>query len=230
MKKKNFGGTLKVGDVVTGYDLLGSQENEPGELAWLRGSESPFGMDVLDCRSFALHHVSTTASPAIAESFSRNSKSDGTEFIGKLPQNAVEAKFEYTFPFQKGLLNRGPAFVSTQMEDKWNVYFFDGILYFARSWTGALNHIARCEINGSSLVTKSVMTNKEFIDERDFTFPLREVFFLIVSHVLGTVYPHPVPAFIEMDDEKIALYSFSQYGRRGLFASRADVPRSSHAA
>ena len=73
---------MKEGDIITAEELLGNQEEGPSQLQWLRGKESPFGMDVLDCRAFALHQMSTTADATIAESFVHNTASDGTVFIG----------------------------------------------------------------------------------------------------------------------------------------------------
>ena len=32
----------------------------------------------------------------------------------------------------------GPLFKATVMEDKWDIYFHEGYLLFARSWTGSL--------------------------------------------------------------------------------------------
>jgi hypothetical protein len=122
-------------------------------------------------------------------------------------------------------LKDGPQFVARQMEEKWNIYLFDGILYFVRSWTGLLIHAAQCVVTDEALKVTSIATSKESIDERDRTFAIREIFFLIVSHVLGCVYPHPVPAFIEADEEQIAVFSFSQYGRMGLFAALTEVSR-----
>ena len=52
---------------------------------------------------------------------------------------------------------------------------------------------------------------------------IRVVDFLIKSHLYGAVVPHPIPADMPNDVEKLAMYSFAQYGRRGLYASYADT-------
>lgn len=218
-RRKDELANLKIGDIITVEELLGNQEEGPSQLQWLRGKESPFGMDVLDCRAFALHQMSTTADATIAESFVHSTASDGTVFIGTLPKDPVRIVIPFTFPLGPVELNDGPVFVSRQMEEKWNVYFFDRVLYFVRSWTGILVHAVKCEIKDGTLEVSSIVTSQESIDERDRTFSIREVFFLIVSHVLGRVYPHPVLSFIEAEEDRIALFSFSQYGKMGLFAS-----------
>ncbi len=218
--KKSTLDQLKPGDIISGDDLLGNKHDSmPDELRWLRGKESPFGVDVLDCRAFALNHVSTTANPDVAESFTRNQESDGRSFIGAIPENPLQIDYELTFPLGKIRLSEGPLFVARQMEEKWNVYYFDNILYFVRSWTGVLVHTAGCDIEQGTLRTTSITTNAAHVDERDTAFFIREIRFLIISHVLGMICPHPVPAFIEKDDETIAAYSFSEFGRMGLFAS-----------
>jgi hypothetical protein len=224
IRKKDKLANVKVGDIITVDEILGNEEEAPGQVQWLRGKKSPFEMDVLDCRGFALHHMSTSGDAAIAESFVRNMQSNGTEFVGTLPKNPVRMDVSIAFPLDQVKLKDGPVFIASQMEEKWNIYFYDQILYFVRSWTGILVHAAKCEINNGTLKVSSVMTNRESIDERDRTFPFREVFFLIVSHVLGKVFPHPIPAFIEAEEEKIALFSFSQYGRMGLFATEPGYP------
>jgi hypothetical protein len=210
---------LQPGDIITAGELLGTSEEGPAQLRWIRGEDSPFGIDVLDCRAFALHHMSTTASDSIAESFLHNTQSDGTVFVNTLPKNPVRFDIPLAFRLGQVQLNEGAVFVASQMEEKWNIYYFAPILYFVRSWTGMLVHAACCEIKDGTLLVSSIVTNEEFIDIRDRSFPIREVFFLVVSHVLGDVYPHPIPAFIEAKEDLIAQFSFSQYGNMGLFAS-----------
>jgi hypothetical protein len=217
---------MKVGDIVTTEDLLGGKQTGiPSKLRWLRGKKSPFGMDVLDCRSVALTTMSTSADPAIAESFLRNAKSDGTALIGTLPENPARLDYPLTFQLGEVHLDDGPLFIASQMEEKWNVYLFKGILYFVRSWTGILTYAARCEVTGGTLTVNSIVANEKSIDERDPSFPIRELFFLVVSHVLGHVYPHPVLASVERDEDSIAMFSFSQYGKMGLFAALLEDPQ-----
>jgi hypothetical protein len=46
--------------------------------------------------------------------------------------------------------------------------------------------------------------------------------FLIVSHVFGREIPHPLPsAYFERSPEDLALFSFSEFGRRGLYGTFA---------
>ena len=39
-----------------------------------------------------------------------------------------------------------------RMEDRWDIYLYDGNLYFARSWTGELGHRARVEFQERAAV------------------------------------------------------------------------------
>ncbi len=194
-------------------------DNVSGDSLWLRGDDSPFGMDVLDCRPMAQSYVLSTADERIADSFAQNTRSNGSEYIGKFPENPVRFDHEFSFTLKDVRIKDGPLFVASCMEEKWNIYYYNHVMYFVRSWTGNLIYAALCNIKDDTLFLSSVVMNEESIDPGDRFFPLREVFFLIVSHVLGNIYPHPVPARIGLDEGKILLFSFSQYGRMGLFAS-----------
>ena len=54
----------------------------------------------------------------------------------------------------------GPLFVARQMEDKWDIYLYDGHLYFARSWTGELVFRAVIEFAAPQAVLTTVEANR----------------------------------------------------------------------
>ena len=49
--------------------------------------------------------------------------------------------------------------------------------------------------------------------------------FLIRSHLYGQSVPHPLPKPLGRDPRENALFSFSQYGRHGLYGTFADTKR-----
>ena len=213
---------LKPGDVIGVADMLGIDDREADALppvGWLRGDASPFQLDVFDCRRVALTSVSTTGDTAIAETFSRLRRSDGTEYIGTTPEDPVYFELDLEVPLHGEELRDGPLFKAEQMEDKWDIYRYGDIYYFVRSWTGALIHLAHGHVREGVLSIDGIITASQMIDERDRTFFAREVFFLIVNHALGFEFPHPVPSYRAGDEDSIVQFSFSEFGRKGWYAA-----------
>src|SRR5204862_3610513 len=122
----------------------------------------------------------------------------------------------YPYPDQED----GPLFVAQQMEDKWDVYRFGDSLYFARSWSGDLIYRARLAPDRSSVTVRTISARGDFAAAPD---PVAVVDFLIKSHVFDLVAPHPVPLDPGMDTGQLALWSFANFGRRGLFGTRSDA-------
>src|ERR1700682_3897273 len=101
-------------------------------LTWLGPDENPFHLRVLDCRPFSTTMISATKDAAIAARFSQLRSASGEEHRGRHPEDAVVARCELSYPCN-GESRDGPLFVAQQMEDKWDIYLYDGHLYFARS-------------------------------------------------------------------------------------------------
>ncbi len=208
----------------TGQESRREQGEEPGsalhELRWLEPEESPFGIRVLDCRPVALSMTSVTQDPAVAFKFSQLRTSLGAEHVGCLPEESVEVACDLDYTV-KGRSSDGPLFKAQEMEDKWDVYLYEGHLYFARSWTGTL--VARARL--------TVVEPKAYVDRIDVSAPaaddpvhvVRQIDYLIKSHLYRQPCPHPFPESVRGADADLALYSFSLYGRRGLFGSYEDT-------
>jgi len=49
--------------------------------------------------------------------------------------------------------------------------------------------------------------------------------YLIRSHLYRLPLPHPLPKSVGQDPRELALFSFSQYGRYGLYGTFADTTR-----
>jgi hypothetical protein len=76
--------------------------------------------------------MSTTTDPAIATSFTHIRALNGRQHVGQTPLDAlvIECQLEYDVWPQQG---DGPLFKAQEMEDKWDVYQWNGQLYVARS-------------------------------------------------------------------------------------------------
>ena len=184
-------------------------------LDWLDLHENRFGVRVLDCRPIAETFLSATQDEACIRFFGSPEAQFGGQFRGQHPEAAVRVACQLVYPLAAPL-PEGPVFLAGAMEEKWNVYHFAGVLFFARSWTGHLQYAARLAPSASELRVVEVEAWPGNL-LGDASMAVRQVDFLIRSHLLGQAAPHPVPPLLTK--KGIALWSFSQYGRRGLYAA-----------
>jgi hypothetical protein len=190
-------------------------------LTWLDESSNPFGVRCLDCRSFSRAWLSTTQDPGVAARFSELRKSTGEQYVGRLPPNGVMVPCDLSYP-PIGQIEDGRLFVAEVMEDKWDIYLYNGYLYFARSWTGDLVFRARIAFTASGANVTSIDADAQAASPSP-TYIVQQVDFLVKSHLYRREVPHPLPADLADEIQSIALYSFSQYGRRASFASYEDT-------
>ncbi len=183
-------------------------------LRWLAPQENPFGIEILDCRPFALRMVAVTGDPEIAARFLQLRNSFGEELRGVIPKRARAVACSLAYPYQ-GEIQDGALFKAREMEDKWDIYLYEGYLYFSRSWTGELIFRARMEFTPEITSVTAIETASP---DEDF-FIIQQVDYLIRSHLFKRQVPHPLPKNLGRDAQQLALYSFSQYGRRGLYGS-----------
>jgi hypothetical protein len=209
--------TLNLGGPPGGQEP--GQTTDPLEsVHWTPAAENPFGVDVLDCAGFAQSMVSVTSSAEIAMRFTQLRSAKGEHCQGKEPGNTVTRRCHLEYPFETH--RDGPVFLAEQMEDKWDIFLFDGDLYFARSWTGDLVYRASVSFEQSNAVVTQVRGQR---DEGAAEDPVAVVDFLIKSHVYGLVAAHPLPNMPQTDARDLAHWSFARYGRRGLFGTNSDV-------
>ena len=185
---------------------------------WTAATENPFRVNLLDCSAFAESMVSLTSSADIATRFSQLRGAQGEHCRGKDPDNAVTTDCHLEYPSARH--DDGPIFQAQQMEDKWDVFLFDGHLYFARSWTGELVYKASVRFEDSKAVVVEIRRRGEARTEED---SVAVVDFLIKSHVYGLVAPHPLPKSPQLAVADLVQWSFARYGRRGLFGTAEDV-------
>lgn len=200
-----------------------SQDDVFSQLRWLEADENPFHLRVLDCRPFSTTMISTTKDPNIAARFSHLRTVSGEEHRGRHPEDALVAQGNLLYPFN-GESRDGPLFVAQEMEDKWDIYLYDGHLYFARSWTGELAFRAAIEFKEKeAVITEIEASRAEVMD--DPALAVRMVDFLMKTHLFHKEAPHPFPQGIPEEKQMLALYSFSEYGRWAFYGSFDDTTK-----
>ncbi len=107
------------------------------------------------------------------------------------------------------------------MEDKWDIYLYDARLYFCRSWSGVLAYRANIRVEADKLRVTQIDYAKARAEES--VGAVREVDYLIKSHLYGAVVPHPLPRKMPRHPETLALNSFSRFGHRCFYGSYDDT-------
>jgi hypothetical protein len=183
--------------------------------------DNPFGLDGYDCAAFVNSFFSTTADPAIARSFEEGRASTGAELEGRLPDGAqaldCALEYEMDVPLADGVLFRAEA-----MEDKWDIFLQGNRLAFCRSWTGNLALLADIAREGQMLTVSRVWAPAKAVRD-DPEVPVRQVDYLIRSHLLGRKVAHPIPTSVSREANSVGAYSFSVYGRNCVFGSFEDT-------
>lgn len=205
----------------------GRAEPEPedtphGRAEWLDPDNNPFAVRVLDCRDFCRTMVSMTTDPQRAARFVELRSSTGEQHHGQHPPNAMCIASFLSYPLT-GRPADGPLFRAEEMEDKWDIFLYDGWLYFARSWTGELVFRAEVKFTGTQALVSNIEADAKLAVQAELA--VRQVDFLIKSHLLDQEVPHPLPSDFPDDAMQVAVYSHSWYGRRASFATFEDTTR-----
>lgn len=190
------------------------------EPRWIEAENSPFGVRIFDCRAIATAMTASSTDADAAHQFMALRESDGSHLFGKRPSNPVRVDVSMSYPIDlKDLPDRGMIFRAASMEEKWDIAIDDGVLSFARSWTGDV--VYNCDIrreNDVYLVSTLVLSD-DLIENDDVSYHVHVVNFLLWSHVFDIVYPHPLPHGADSDEDSILMSSFSAFGKRGWFAT-----------
>lgn len=189
-------------------------------VRWLSAQDSPFGVEVLDCRPVAQNATATTESREVAERFVQQRDSDGSGLIARSPEDCIRSACALEYPHE-GETRDGPVFKAEEMEDKWDIYLYEGHLYFTRSWTGDLFLRARMVFEPDRARMLEVETARQ--SYTDDAAAVRVIDFLIRSHLYGWIVPHPLPEGMGRDPGRLAMASFVAFGRRGWFGTFAET-------
>jgi hypothetical protein len=187
---------------------------------WLAKSnpDNPFVLDGFDCHQFVSSMLSTTKDPEVAASFSRLRSADGRTVQAQLPEDPFEIPCSLAYKIS-GEPTDGVLFKASVMEEKWDIYLYERRIYFCRSWTGMLALVADISTEENALHVSRVWASRPSPP----ALAIRQVDYLIKSHLYQQRVPHPLPADLKRESDSIALYSFSQYGRLCCFATYEDT-------
>ena len=192
------------------------------QVRWIPASENPFGMEVLDCRAVSDTLLSVTSDPEVAERFVKLRDATGQEVRGAEPQESTIVQCNLAYP-SAGEPLEGPLVKAEEMEDKWDIYFYDGYLYFTRSWTGQLVFRAKITFEPGRARITEIAAPRIYVERIDLA--VGAVDFLIKRYVYNMDVPHPLPSDIPKEAQTLAMASFSEFGRAAQFGSYEDTTR-----
>jgi hypothetical protein len=181
---------------------------------------NPFTVDGFDCLSFVRAMKAGAADPAVAQRFGELRKITGSSYAGQLPQDPVEIGSKLEYPGEQ--VRDGMLYKAEKMEQKWDIYLYQQHLYFCRSWTGNLVYVAAFAMANGKISVDTIWAAREALSDEP-SFAIREVDYLIKSHVMQARVPHPLPPDLPKDAEAIGQYSFGQYGSMCCFGTYADT-------
>lgn len=187
---------------------------------WLTADDAnnPFGVEGFDCRVFTQSMLSTTSDPRIAESFLAERQRLVIDDPAALPEGATETACALSYAYG-GEVEDGALCKAATMEEKWDIYLRGDRLHFCRSWTGQLIFAATFAHRDDTISIDRIWTS----GTPDFS--IRQIDYLIRSHLFRTPAAHPLPDDLPREPHAIAAYSFSQYGKRCGFGVYGDTTR-----
>lgn len=195
-----------------------SPSHGPAEFRWYEvGPDNPFGIRVLDCRPLTWNLVSTSRSPSVAERYVALRASDGHELVDAPIEDSVHMRTSLELP-HNGAPLEGVVSKSDSMEVKWDIYIYDSVFLFARSWSGQLVYRAKAEVGSDAIRIAEIECPRSEVTEA-----ASHVYFLLGTHAMGRVLPHRVPDGVGRDPKEVALWSFGQFGRMACYAAFEDI-------
>jgi hypothetical protein len=184
------------------------------------GPDNPFNKKILDIRGFTQTTLALTKDREVAVLFDHLRQSLGEELINTAMDNSELVIANLVYP-HNGAKLAGAICKAECMEDKWDLYGWDDVIYFTRSWTGELVYKAFVKIAGTTLTIYKIEYNSND-STKDRSLVINNVHFLVKTLALGAIHPHKVPMTLTTDDA-IARYSFSLFGRNCWYATFNDI-------
>jgi len=196
--------------------------NQSPEIPWIEAADTPWGVPVLDVRGVTQHMISTSADPQCAANAISFGGDDGSAFAADKPASprviGALIRFRVNAPLPDGALFR-----PRQMEHKWAIFHHQQRILFVRSWTRKLYALAELSSGEGYVEVKKI--SGVFVDEEEHPlFTTMMVDFLLRSHVLGMVYPAPLPEGLEKTPFEAAMWCFQMFGNPALCATHHIIP------
>jgi len=183
------------------------------------GPENPFGIRLLDCRPLTQTVIATTSDRSIAERYNLLRGSNGRDLISAQIPDSVRCPASLRFP-HNGAPLKGIVFKAPSMDVKWDIYVYDSVFHFARSWTGELQYRAFATVGPSDIHVTEIECPR-----LESKIAACHVYFLVATHAMGRVLPHRLPEGTPEDPMTIATLSFSMFGNLGCYATFEDITR-----
>lgn len=192
------------------------------EFTWLEvGEHNPFNKRILDIKGFTQHVLAFTKDKYVAELFNKQRLSIGQELTNtKIPESKT-INVNLVYP-HNGSKIEGTAYKAKCMEDKWDIYAWNNIIYLTRSWTGEVVYKAFINVTDNSFEIQNIEYRPDEYNKNDQSLVVNNVHFLLKTLAFGAIYPHKVPVVLTSEKD-IALYSFSQFGHNCWYASYNDI-------
>ena len=158
-----------------------------------------------------------SADPKCAMNAGSFGQDDGSGFIGEEPSSPRTVKASLRFPIDRFLAD-GVLFTPRSMEHKWALFYHQGEIICVRSWQRQVHVVAHVEQRGDYVeITRVRGTFVSEEEEPEFT--IRILDYLLRSHALDLAYPAPVPAELESDPYRAAMWCFAMFGDRTIAAT-----------
>lgn len=201
----------------------GDWQRSPSEVRWVDAADNPWGVHLLDVRSFTLTMMTTTTDPQCAENAVSYGRDDGTGFVGQQPPVDRVAEASLRFPIDRSLAG-GVLFIPRGMEHKWALFYHRHQIICVRSWKRQVQVVAEVEPHAGHVEVVAVHgTFTSENEDRDFT--VRAFDYLLRSHALGETYPAPLPLDMENDPSRASMWCFSLFGNKAQYATPLSVAR-----
>jgi hypothetical protein len=167
---------------------------------------------LFDCRGFSLGVSATSKHEETAKTFLLSRSSDGRNHIGDQPENMTSFESDYIFP-NRGEVPEGPIFKALQMEDRYDIYQYNDVIFFIRSWGQKM--AMRVEIERLDDGIRLASFQYDTLRYPNDDFALKTCEYLLKSHCIDMITPHPLHPKLDPKSEFALLsYSFSEFGRR----------------
>lgn len=194
----------------------------PCKFKWYDiGEKNPFNKRVLDITGYVC--CAGVSNNEFTNKFSSLRNSDGLYLKNIDTTKFSSAECSLTYP-HNGKSLQGIVHKAEGMYDKWDIYIYDEMFYFANSWSGKLLFKAYANISDEEIkIVKIEYVNEGYVKD-DPELAKNYVHFLMLSHFMGQVVPHPIPDWI--DDEEmmfIARISYNQFGGIAFYATKQGI-------
>lgn len=196
----------------------------PFRFKWINiGEDNIFNKRCLDITGYTMNVTSSTKGNKFAKKFGSLRNNDGL-YLKNIDTNkfsSTECSLRYP---HNGESLQGVVYKADRMAIKWDIYVYDEIFYFANSWSGKLFFKAHANISDTEIkIVKIEYVNDGYVKDNP-ELAKNYVHFLMLSHAMGQIVPHPIPDWIDDEDMLlIARISFNQFGNLAYYATKQGI-------